>query len=457
MSIPDNVRQILDSRGLNFEVLTYSEKQPLAQAAQALGIALGKIAVATPVHDAQGVALAIYPADHRLDLAAFNGGSQRSLAVIPSAQVHEKIPRSIKARCVPIAELYGCEALVHKHLVNLDIVYFVASPGTLVALSGWEFNLMQGPACYDEMFAKMRTDSGVCADPNAARDQRAVRIQERLQNVSDLPPMPGVAYELLQLSVNPYANATDLAAIVEQDPSLSAQLIRYANSPFYNYRGDVEGVRDAISRVLGFDMVMDITLGISVGRSLSIPRDGPLGLESHWRQCIYAAVLVQRLGGMLSSSNRPRPGMAYLAGLLHNFGVLVLGQLFPDDFALLREAVRRQPDEPLNRLELELLGVTHQQAGAWLMEAWGMPDEVIVAIREHHNAGYHGRLSIYPSLVLIANCLLKTLNIGDQPAGELPTEVLWALGLSEEDVLYAFENVMQNRNGLDFMALQMVA
>ncbi|MEJ2344697.1 MAG: HDOD domain-containing protein [Gammaproteobacteria bacterium] len=457
MAIPLTIRQFLDKHGIAYEEFYYPEELNPVQAAAALGIQPEQVAVANVLHDPTGIVLAIYPAGFSLDIEGLNRETGRSLKPIPDSNLPRLLTQVHGKVCLPLAGLYGLEALVHETLAAQDSVFFSVVPGTMVGLKGWDFNLLQGPAWYDGTFARpggQRTDAARAA---TEREERRARIRSRLQNVARLPAMPGTAHQLLQLSVNPYANASDLAAIVEQDASLAAQLIRYANSPFYNYRGDVDSVRDAIARVLGFDMVMDMALGIAVGKAFRIPRGGPLGLDAFWRHSTYAAVLAQRLAGMLSSSKRPRPGMAYLAGLLHNFGFLALGQLFPEDYKILSSAVSARPDESVGVLERDLLGVSHQEIGGWLMEAWNMPPELIVTVREHHDERFRGDLAVYPNLVLIANRMLKTLNVGDEPGGDLPGELLWALGLSEDDVLYAFDNVIQNREGLDFMALQMAA
>lgn len=461
MSLLPTIRQILDSRGVVYKELNSPRGKSLAQTPAALGITADRVAVATPVADDSGTLLAIHTADRTVDLAAFNREQRRKLVPLSGEQVAARFPRCEDGACVPLAELHGVGALIDERLANQKVVCFLVEPDTVIALRGEDFNLLQGPAWYDSTFTRPATDADDVDDAGEDGERQAQALREAMQavlaDVSKLPAMPGIAQQLLQLSVNPYANASDLGAVVEQDPSLTAQLIRYANSPLYNYRGDVDSVRDAIARVLGFDMVLDMTLGIAVGRALRMPRKGPLGLDAFWQHSLYCAALVQRLAGSLAADRRPRPGMAYLAGLLHNFGFLVLGHLFPQQYALLRDAWEREPQASLPDLESRVLGVSHQQIGVWLMENWGMAEEVLTAIREHHSESYRGRHAIYPNLVLIANRLLKTLSLGDEPGTDLPADLLWALGLSEDEVRYVFDSVLENREGLDFMALQMAA
>ncbi len=457
MADADIIEQLLRSRGITFQTLSYAPEQSLVEAAPELGIDPDQVAVTTLLQDDRGLLLAIHPARRRIELGAFNREMQRQLHVVPAERVRTLLPACPPTGCLPAAEAYGLDAVVDEALASGRRVYFQLAPGRAVGMSGWDFSLLQGPAWYDDGIARRLDDAGGRTIDLKVVEERRARIRSRLERLDRLPAMPAIGEQLLRLSVNPYANAVDLAEVIQQDPSLTAQLIRYANSPYYNYRGDVDSVHDAIARVLGFDMVMDIALGIAVGRAFRNPRAGPLGLDSFWRHAVYTAALVQRLGGLLSAARRPRPGLAYLAGLLHNFGFLILGHLFPDEFALINKAVADHPQTPVTELEMELLGISHQEIGAWLMEAWHMPEEVVVAMRQHHNPGYTGPHESYAGLVLIANRLLSLVQLGDEPGQELPQDLLARLGLNEDDVLYAFDNVMDGRNGLDYMAVQMAA
>ncbi|HED17605.1 MAG TPA: HDOD domain-containing protein [Gammaproteobacteria bacterium] len=288
-------------------------------------------------------------------------------------------------------------------------------------------------------------------------EQRRKKIRARLQKLDSLPAMPKMASEIIQISSNPYANSHDLAAVIEQDPSLAAQLMRYAKSSFYGYRGEIDSLHQAISRVLGFDMVMDMALGIALGKSFRIPANGTLGLKAFWQHAVYSAMLVQRLSAVVKSVHRPRPGQAYLAGLLQNIGLLALGQLFPEEFAMLNKAVNKYPDVPLSALEEKVLGVTHAEVGSWLMEAWDMPGELLIAVREHHDPEYCDSHATYANLALISNRLLSTIDVGDELNDELPDSILTRLGMDSATVLGIFEKLLKDRAGLDYMAVQMAA
>lgn len=447
-TVPITVKRFLFEKGVPYRFLVHPGASSAAQAVRALGVDPATVAVARVLRDEHSTLLAVYPATVRLNLEQLNQELGRDLhAVAP-----REVPGCYGGVCLPLAELYQLPALVDQSLLDAEQVYFPLNAQVLCRVGGVDFAALQGPQREGHNFAQAAGGGA-----NGARPQRRARIQARIDTTDDLPAMPKVAHELLQLATNPYANASDLAAIVEQDPSLAAQLLRYANSPLYGYRGQVESVRDVIARVLGYDLVMDIALGIAVGRSFRNPDTGPLGLHAYWQHAVYCASLTQRLAAKMPAAHRPRAGLAYLAGLLHNFGVLLLGHLFPEDFALLNKALESDPGRALVTVEDEILGVSHVELGAWLMQSWNMPDELTTAIRNHHDEEYVGPFAIYPNLVLLANRLLAAHRIGDEHSEDLPGDLLARLGLTEQDARAALEGVMEHAEGLEVMASRLAA
>ncbi|MBU1192974.1 MAG: HDOD domain-containing protein [Gammaproteobacteria bacterium] len=292
----------------------------------------------------------------------------------------------------------------------------------------------------------------------------AGEIRRRIEQVYELPPMPEMARRVLQLRNNPDASISDLAGIVELDPSLAAQVVRYAASPFYAFRGKINSIHDAITRVLGFDMVMNMALGLATGKSFQNPCDGPLGLHAFWRHAVYSATLVQALAKRMPPASRPQPGVVYLAGLLHNFGFLLLGHLFPPEFKLLNKLVAAHPESPVTALEKCVLGMGqaqnllemgHAQIGSWLMQTWQMPEEIIITLREHHNPAYTGDYAVFPHLIMVADHVLKGREIGDAPDASLPPLSLEMIGLEEDAVFEIAEHLFEDCTSLDMMARQL--
>lgn len=288
-------------------------------------------------------------------------------------------------------------------------------------------------------------------------------VEQRIEQVYELPPMPELGRRILELQADPNAGARELAKIVQLDPSLAAQVIRYASSSYYGYTGRITNIQEAISRVLGYDMVMNLAIGLSAGRSFCIPDHGPLGLKSFWEHAVISAVLVQRLSAAMSVAARPDPAQCYLCGLLHDFGILLLGHLFPPEFQLLNKLAQANPEQTIADLESRLLGMGearemiamgHARIGAWLMGAWRMPDALRITLLEHHNAQYRGDCELQVHLVQLSDFLLQ--HEGDIPgSGGLPEFSLDLLKLSSGQAVEIFGQVMDCRTELVAMSRQM--
>lgn len=234
-----------------------------------------------------------------------------------------------------------------------------------------------------------------------SRNQFATEVKQRIKDLACLPPMPEVARELLMLR-NRDGEVEQLAALIERDPSLSAQLVRYARAPAYGYGDRIASVAHAIMLVLGYDKAMNLALALSAGQTLKMPAAGPLGRKAFWLSSLKTANLSLALANKVARAQRPNPGTCYLAGLMHDFGQLVFAHLYPQHYALLSKLYAIDPTQDLRELELSCFGVSHDYIGMWLMRAWDMPEEVIVAVSESFFPDYDGEFAIYAKVVALA-------------------------------------------------------
>ncbi len=300
---------------------------------------------------------------------------------------------------------------------------------------------------------------------NVLESDPARVIERRIEQVYRLPPMPELGRRILALQSNPNASAQQLGQIVELDPSLAAQVIRYASSSYYGYPGRITNIQDAIARVLGYEMVLNLALGMATGRSFKIPEAGPLGLSSFWERAICMAVLTQKLAPLVPASLRPAAGEAYLCGLLHDFGVLLLGHLFPPEFQLLNRMSALHPDQPLSDIERNVLGMGearemlalgHARIGAWLMQTWKMPESIQITLLEHHNPGYSGDHQVLVHLVQLAEGLLRQ-RVDARETVVIPETSIGVCQIASEDALDVLEQVNESAEELLRLSSLLVA
>ncbi len=284
-----------------------------------------------------------------------------------------------------------------------------------------------------------------------------LRIQQRLDDTLELPPLPETAQRIIHLRVNPNAVMGDLVDVVESDPSLAAQVVSWASSSFYAAAGQVRSVHDAVSRVLGFDLVMNLAMGLALGRALKQPSDQPEGYLGYWQQAIWQAQSAGILASMMRRGERPAFGLAYLAGLLHNFGYLVLAQVFPPHFKLACRCWEVNPHLDTSVVEHYLLGVTREQIGAQLMSNWGMPEEIVVALRQQKNPDFQGEHQVYAQLLWLGRQLLIARGIPLGAAEDVPDSLYQGLGLDRAKVEEQFDDLVANRDGIMAMAGMMAS
>jgi len=289
------------------------------------------------------------------------------------------------------------------------------------------------------------------------KDEFARTIRQRIQQLNDLPTLPEAARALLRLRNDPQAGTQELATVVEQDPSLAAQIVRYARLSIFGYGGKVTSVQKAITLVLGFDMALHMALGLATGNRLNMPEDGRIGRNAFWRHAVYSATLMQEFSTAIPAARRPPAGITYLAGLLHNLGFVTLSHLAPKEFTLLNQFFSESGANSTRELELQLLGVRHEQLGMWLMQAWGLPEEVIITAREHHYPDYEGHHSTYSKLALLADRALARHQLGDDNNCEMPKEILASLGLTETWTLAKLEQLFTISSELDSLVEQLAA
>jgi len=287
---------------------------------------------------------------------------------------------------------------------------------------------------------------------SAIRKFTSLRIQQRLEDTLELPPLPETAQRIIHLRVNPNAVMGDLVDVVESDPSLAAQVVSWASSSFYAAAGQVKSVHDAVSRVLGFDLVMNLAMGLSLGRALKTPQDHPEGYVDYWQQAIWQAQSSGILSSMMPRGERPIFGLSYLAGLLHNFGYLVLAQVFPPHFKLVCRTQEVNPHMDSSIVEHFLLGVSREQIASQLMQNWGMPDEVNLGIRYQKNPGYDGAYSVYAKLLWLGRQLLIERGVALGAGQEVPSELYESLGLDREKVGEQFDQLVESKDVVMAMA-----
>lgn len=467
--LANRIQPFLEAHRVPHELRLHEPTQTLTEAAESSRLNLHSLVRAVLLKDAQGLVLAVLPADHLLDFDAIRQCLKRELVPAERHIAASTFPDCEPGSVPPVGAPYALTTLVHTPIFNQEALCF--EPGMhdrLICMTG-------------EAFAELHCESQQAdiARPLSMLESRNISdftlpgrweqlpalqglhpvedIRRTIESIDRLPAMPAMARRLLQLRNDADADIRDLVEVIASDPSLTAQILRYARSSFFNYAGKVDTLDQAITRVLGFESVINMALGLAASRTFRNPADGPLGLQAFWRHAAYSAALAQAIARQHGQRLGLKPGVAYLAGLLHNFGYLLLGHLFRAEFFLLNKVIAANPHIPVVLIEQRVMGVSHTRMGAWLMEAWEMPPEIVTVQREHHNEMYNGDMAAYVDLIYLVDCVLAQRGLGDGAEGELPQAVLMRLGVSVEQLDVLVKQCLLETQGLDAMARQLAA
>ncbi|WP_254262518.1 HDOD domain-containing protein [Marinobacterium weihaiense] len=397
------------------------------------------------LHDRAGKVLALLPAAALLDLNRLCQLAGRELQPVKAEDTRRFFEQPALATAAGREQLFTLPLL-------LDEALPASALSCQEPYSGWQCLLSALPAHERVLKGRFGSTPQVPAQVSAGLADEtvinraverftSVRVRQRLQDLLGLPGLSESMRTIVQLRSNPDAGVDDLVPVVKRDPSLSAQVMGWASSPYYAAPGKVRSIEDAVIRVLGFDLVINLAVGVAMGKVLSLPEDTPRGSVYYWDQAISTATLCELLARKSSLDERPRPGLAYLAGLLHNFGYLVLGHLFPPHFSRLSRYIEANPHLEQQQVEQEILHVTREQIGGWVLDNWKLPDEVCAAVRFQQVPEQAGEHDTYAQILYLASRLLRVEGLSDGPRVAVPAVLPAQLGLTAEQVEAAVATV----------------
>jgi two-component system cell cycle response regulator len=205
-------------------------------------------------------------------------------------------------------------------------------------------------------------------------------LEELVKKVDRLPTQLTVATKVVVLCSDPQTHISKLIEVISSDLSIFCQVLRIANSPYFNYPQEITAIEQAII-VLGSNLLRDIVLSIAINsiyQSLKVNSD--FNLNELWEH----AFLTGLVGRALAERYDPeRKDILFIGGLFHDIGKLVQSQIIEKDFLLIFIKSRRE-NEKLHILERRILGFHHGDVGGFLLQKWNLPEIVVQMVKFHH-------------------------------------------------------------------------
>ena len=204
-------------------------------------------------------------------------------------------------------------------------------------------------------------------------------VIDRISTLKDLPSLPHILMKLMAACNDENGSLGDIVDILTNDPSLCAKVLRMVNSAYYGLGSRVDGIDQAVA-YLGTDAVKNIAVCSAVYQAFNTRKgDSAFNLKLFWWHSLKCALLSRIFAKEVAYG---RPEEAFVAGLLHDIGKLVLWVNFPEKYT---ELIKQYEDraEMLATGESQL-GATHSQIGAWLLDRWKFPSLVADSAFYHH-------------------------------------------------------------------------
>ena len=204
---------------------------------------------------------------------------------------------------------------------------------------------------------------------------------EKIRQVQGLMPLPEIARVVMDVSNDPNSTPRELTEIISKDLSLTARILRTVNSAYYGFHRKIGNINRAVI-ILGFNEIVNITLASCLMIEYGGGESGSpyFKRELFWKHSLAVAYIAQALSKFIPSEDRKN---AFVMGLLHDFGKVVMDQHFNNTFIKLLK-IAHDREERLHSVSRELMNIDHADIGAIITETWKLPVNLVRAIEYHH-------------------------------------------------------------------------
>ncbi|HKJ63836.1 MAG TPA: HDOD domain-containing protein [Desulfopila sp.] len=270
-------------------------------------------------------------------------------------------------------------------------------------------------------------------------------IYSKIVKSGNFPALPEILTKLLDACEDEERPLSEIADIISKDPILSFKVLQLVNSAYYGLRHTFTGIEQAVI-YLGSNSIKNIAVATAIYQVFEyekIKKIRRFSWREFWWHSLLCATMAKRIARMIEFANVDE---AYLSGLLHDIGRIVLLSTFPQEHETILE--KTENSENVLWAEKQLIGVTHCEVGAWLVRKWQLTSLMADAIKYHHQP-LERIAESFPliKIVYFANLLTQEQDEGNiHEAGD----VLFELGQVEiaELVSGATEEVEQIAHSL---------
>ncbi len=206
-------------------------------------------------------------------------------------------------------------------------------------------------------------------------------VKRVIGGIDSLPTVPEVYLELTQALKAAEPDSRELAVIMEKDIGMTAKILKLVNSSFFGLRRTITNPHDAVA-YLGIDMVKTLVLTNSIFDQSKPFQTSRFSISDIWQHSMRVAAGAKAIAREEGLSTQLQEE-AFVGGILHDVGVLILASNFPETYDRVVELAQTE-HLMLPTAEQELFGVTHAEIGAYLLGLWGLPAPILQIVSLHH-------------------------------------------------------------------------
>ncbi|MBW1916008.1 MAG: HDOD domain-containing protein [Deltaproteobacteria bacterium] len=268
--------------------------------------------------------------------------------------------------------------------------------------------------------------------------------------IDELPTLPSVVPRLLNLVEDKRTNAADITDLISHDPALAAKVMKVANSAYYGFSQEISDLNRAVA-LLGLNMVKSLALSIGVLRNLPPgKKSSGFSQKDLWLHSVAVAATIKEIG------ERHMKGVdldhLFMLGLLHDIGIIVLDQFFPELFKKVLDESLNLKYRELHIAEQRAIGLDHGEIGAMLLIRWKFPEAISSPIAVHHQAVLpDGADSRDVAILRVADVISHEIGL-DMEGPVIVRKILECdldvLGIGEQDLLDLKEYMGSQKEGI---------
>jgi putative nucleotidyltransferase with HDIG domain len=231
---------------------------------------------------------------------------------------------------------------------------------------------------------------------------QSISLEDIAQRIEQIPTIPVVSTRINSLLQDEEVSITRVAGLIEKDQSLATKILKVANSAFYGTLNKVSSIDHALV-VLGLEEVKGILMAFAVYNFFQNDKNGGFDRKSFWKHSIICSQVAKYLARYFKVE---KDDTLFLSGLIHDMGKVVFDQYFHEEFLKIIDHVSSK-HERFSKVEKEIVGITHYQVGAKLLQRWKFPERVIMQVFYHHAPWYDKNFPTGSIIIYLANILTK--------------------------------------------------